>query len=308
MSLAMVFPGQGSQSPGMQSGLAERYPAIESTYAEASDVLGFDLWALVREAPADRLAETTTTQPAMLAAGVAAWRAWQAAGGESPVQMAGHSLGEYSALVCAGALDFRDAVRLVRRRAELMQAAVPAGTGAMAAILGLDDEDVVAACSAASSAGVAEPVNFNSPGQVVIAGDAAAVNAAVEYARDRGARRVMLLPVSVPSHSSLMRGAGAALAETLSATSFRPPGITVVSASMARPYGNAEDIRRLLSQQVYSPVRWTGTISAMTAAGVTRFVECGPGKVLAGLVRRIDKSLAVYALDDTDSLHKALAG
>lgn len=302
----MVFPGQGSQSPGMQSDLADRYPVIRSTYAEASDVLGYDLWSCVQEGPADKLAATTITQPAMLAAGVAAWRTWIDAGGERPALVSGHSLGEYSALVSAEAIDFAEAMAVVKRRAELMQDAVPAGQGAMAAILGLDDDIVGEVCAAV--AGIAEPVNYNSPGQVVIAGETAAVNAAVERAKEKGARRAIVLPVSVPSHSSLMRGAGEALAEALAGARFRDPAITVVSAATAAPYGDADDIRRLLAAQVYSPVRWTETIGAMVAAGSDRFVECGPGKVLAGLVRRIDKTLPVFAVDDYDGLQKAMAG
>jgi [acyl-carrier-protein] S-malonyltransferase len=307
MSVAMIFPGQGSQSPGMQLTLAERYPVVANTYAEASEVLGYDLWALVQEAPAEKLAETTVTQPAMLAAGVAAWRAWEAAGGARPAQMAGHSLGEYSALVCAGAIDFRDAVRLVAHRAELMQAAVPVGAGAMAAILGLADDEVVALCSAISGHGVVEAVNFNAPGQVVIAGESAAVHEALAHARDRGARRAIMLPVSVPAHSSLMRGAGEALARTLAQTPFQAPAIRVVSAATTLPYASGDDTRRLLAEQLYRPVRWTGTIAAMTAAGADRYIECGPGKVLAGLVRRIDKSLPVFAIEDGASLEAALA-
>jgi [acyl-carrier-protein] S-malonyltransferase len=301
----MLFPGQGSQSPGMQSDLAERFHVVTATYAEASEVLGYDLWTTVQSGPAEKLAETTITQPAMLAAGVAAWRVWHEAGGAQPQQLSGHSLGEYSALVCAGALDFAEAVSIVQQRATLMQEAVPVGAGAMAAILGLDDALVAEVCDAV--AGVVEPVNFNSPGQVVIAGEAGAVGAAVELAKEKGARRALLLPVSVPSHSSLMRGAGEALAETLASAAVRTPEITVVSAATATPYRDADDIRRLLSVQVFSPVRWTATIEAMAAAGANPLVECGPGKVLAALVRRIDKSLSVATLDDCDGLDKALA-
>jgi [acyl-carrier-protein] S-malonyltransferase len=289
----------------MQSDLAERFPVIETTYAEASEVLGYDLWGLVTAGPGDRLAETTITQPAMLAAGVAAWRAWNEAGGRRPALVSGHSLGEYTALVCAEAIGFDEAMAVVKRRAELMQEAVPAGQGAMAAILGLEDEIVGEVCAAV--AGVAEPVNYNSPGQVVIAGETSAVNAAVELAKEKGARRAIVLPVSVPSHSSLMRGAGEALAQTLANAGFRAPAIPVVSAATARPYGDASDIRRLLATQVFSPVRWTATIEAMIAAGADRFVECGPGKVLAGLVRRIDKSVHVASADDFEGFQKALA-
>ena len=306
MTLALVFPGQGSQSQGMQADLADHYPQVQDTYAEASEVLGFDLWQLVQQGPPEKLAETTITQPAMLAAGVAAYRVWQTAGGEAASQMAGHSLGEYTALVCAGAVDFTDAVRVVKKRSELMQEAVPVGIGAMAAVLGLDDDRIMDLCEEASTIGIAEPVNFNSPGQVVIAGHAQAVTQAVEYAKEHGARRAIVLPVSVPSHSSLMRQAGESLAETLQNTAFRTPEATVVSAATASPYTDGDDIRRTLSSQVYSPVLWVRTIEAMIAAGASRIIECGPGKVLAGLVRRIDKRTPVALIDNYDSLQKAL--
>ena len=302
----MVFPGQGSQSLGMQSDLASAFPVVQETYAEASEVLGYDLWQLVQEGPAERLGETVVTQPAMLAAGTAAYRVWQAAGGPRPAQMSGHSLGEYTALVCADAVGFADAMRVVKRRSQLMQEAVPVGIGAMAAVLGLDDETIVSLCDEASTIGIAEPVNFNSPGQVVIAGHATAVSQAVAYAKEHGARRAIVLPVSVPSHSSLMRDAGISLAETLDATHFKAPEITVISAATAEPYADAADIRNKLSLQVYSPVLWVRTIQAMIASGATSIIECGPGKVLSGLVRRIDKNTPVGFIDDNDSLQKAL--
>lgn len=306
MSLAMVFPGQGSQSPGMQADLAEQFPEVQETYAEASDILGHDLWTLVQQGSAEKLSETTVTQPAMLAAGVAAWRCWQAAGGSPATQMAGHSLGEYTALVCAGAVDFGDAMKVVKRRSELMQEAVPVGIGAMAAVLGLDDDKIMDLCEEASTIGVAEPVNFNSPGQVVIAGHAEAVRQAVEYAKEHGARRAILLPVSVPSHSSLMRNAGESLAEALDATNFRKPGIAVIGAATGEPYRDGDDIRSRLSAQVYSPVLWVKTVQAMIDAGADRIIECGPGKVLAGLIRRINKATTVGFIDNYDSLQKAL--
>ena len=306
MTIAMVFPGQGSQSQGMQADLAANFSAVQETYAEASEVLGYDLWELVQEGPAEKLLETVVTQPAMLAAGVAAYRVWQAADGVQPAQMAGHSLGEYTALVCAGSVGFSDAMHVVKRRSELMQEAVPVGIGAMAAVLGLDDDTIVSLCDEASTIGIAEPVNFNSPGQVVIAGHATAVSQAVEFAKEHGARRAIVLPVSVPSHSSLMRGAGDSLAETLQATKFEAPDIPVVSAATAEPYVDGDDIRNKLSAQVYSPVLWVRTVEAMIAAGATRIVECGPGKVLAGLTRRIDKGTPVSFVDSTDSLHAAL--
>lgn len=308
MTVAFVFPGQGSQSIGMQAGLAADYPVVEETYRTASGVLGFDLWGLVQQGPAEHLDETTNTQPAMLAAGVAAWRAWCGAGGAAPAFMAGHSLGEYSALVAAGALEFADAVALVRRRAELMQAAVPAGEGAMAAILGLDDAAVLEACASASVAGVAEAVNFNAPGQVVVAGERAALEHMMGLAREAGARRALMLPVSVPAHSSLMRSAGDELAASIDATAFREPEVAVVCAVDGSRYRNASDIRSRLKQQVYSPVRWVDTVQTMTGNGVSGFVECGPGKVLAGLVRRIDRSVAVSTLDSAEALRNALEG
>ena len=291
MSTAFVFPGQGSQSIGMQADLAEHWPLVRETYSQASEALGFDLLELVSNGPEDRLNETTNTQPAMLTAGVATWRAWKAAGGDDPTMMAGHSLGEYTALVCAGAFEFTEAVRLVRRRAELMQSAVPPGEGAMAAVLGLDDEVIVDACSRASAEGVVEAVNFNSPGQVVVAGQRAAVERLLDLAREAGARRAILLAVSVPAHSSLMQPAGEQLASDIDAATISDPEISVICAVDGTPYGNAEDIRARMKMQVYSPVRWVDTVSHMAASGITRIVECGPGKVLAGLNRRIDRSL-----------------
>jgi [acyl-carrier-protein] S-malonyltransferase len=290
----------------MQSDLAEQYSEVRATYAEADEILGYDLWHLVQDGPADKLAETVVTQPAMLSAGVAAWRVWEAAGGATPSHMAGHSLGEYTALVCAGAISFGDAMRIVKRRSELMQAAVPVGEGAMAAIIGLEDDDVRAVCAQAGDSGVVEAVNFNAPGQVVIAGHAGAVSAAVSKAEAAGARRAIVLPVSVPSHSSLMTSAGEELAEALAAADFRAPRITVVAASDARPYGDAADIRERLSNQVYRSVLWVDTVQSMLAAGATRVVECGPGKVLAGLVRRIDRKTPVATIDSLEGLSKAL--
>ncbi len=306
MTIAMVFPGQGSQSQGMQADLAEHFDVVAETYAEAGELLGYDLWALVRDGPAEKLGETVVTQPAMLTAGVAAYRCWQAAGGAEISQMAGHSLGEYTALVCAGAVDFPDALRVVKRRSELMQEAVPVGIGAMAALLGLDDDAVISLCDEASTIGIAEPVNFNSPGQVVIAGHATAVKQAVEYAKEHGARRAIILPVSVPSHSSLMRDAGQSLMEILDATAFKSPEKTVISAATALPYTDADNIRSTLSVQVYSPVLWVKTVQALIAGGATRIIECGPGKVLSGLMRRIDRSITVAQIDNQDGLQKAL--
>ncbi len=304
MTIAMVFPGQGSQSQGMQADMAREFGEVCQTYAESSDILGYDLWRLVQDGPAEKLGETVVTQPAMLTAGVAAWRAWQAAGGGMPAQMAGHSLGEYTALVCAGAVSFADALTVVRRRSELMQAATPAGIGAMAAILGLADEVVCEVCKDAAGDEVAEAVNFNAPGQVVIAGHITAIDRAVALAMESGARRALMLPVSVPAHSALMRDAGIALSEALAGADFSVPDISVVSASDATPYEDGDDIRARLSRQVYSPVQWVRTIAAMTGAGATSFVECGPGRILAGLMRRIDKRMPVGTIDNIGNLQK----
>jgi [acyl-carrier-protein] S-malonyltransferase len=306
VSIAMVFPGQGSQSMGMQADLAATYPFVQEIYAEASEILGYDLWQLVQSGPDEKLAETVVTQPAMLTAGYAAWRVWLEAGGSQPAQMAGHSLGEYTALVCAGAIGFADAVRTVKKRSELMQAAVPVGVGAMAAVIGLDDEAVLAVCEDASGIGVAEAVNFNSPGQVVIAGHKDAVNLAVQRAEEAGARMAIMLPVSVPSHSSLMIGAGEELARTLADVEFRTPGVSVINATDATPYSDADDIRQRLASQVYRPVHWAETVNAMLAAGATSVIECGPGKVLSGLVRRISRRTPVKPIDSMAGLEKAL--
>ena len=306
MTIAMVFPGQGSQSQGMQADLAERYDVVAEVYAAASDVLGYDLWGLVQQGPAERLGETTVTQPAMLAAGYAAWRVWKTVNGEMPTQFAGHSLGEYTALTAAGAVSFADAMRVVKRRAELMQDAVPVGVGAMAAILGLDDSVVASVCEQAAAGEVAEAVNFNAPGQVVIAGHKTAIERAIDLAKEAGARRALPLPVSVPAHSQLMRPAGEALTAALAEANFRIPDLTVISASDAVPYGDGDDIRQRLSRQVYSPVHWVSTVNALVAGGAGTVVEAGPGKVLAGLVRRIDKGTPVAAIDSIAGLEKAL--
>ena len=308
MSFAFVFPGQGSQSVGMLGALSAAQPAVQATFAQASEVLGYDLWQLASAGPAEDLHATERTQPAMLAAGVATWRTWQARGGALPALVSGHSLGEFTALVCAGALDFAPAIALVRCRGELMQAAVPAGSGAMAAILGLEDAAVEAACREAAQGEVVEPANYNSPGQVVIAGAAAAVQRAIGAAKARGAKRAVLLPVSVPSHSSLMQGAAVRLQERLAALEVRVPKIRYVSAVDARPHEDPQDIRALLVRQLSSPVRWSQTLSALSA-GLAQVIECGPGKVLTGLNRRIEKraDLTFLALEDPASLDAALA-
>ncbi len=307
MTLAMVFPGQGSQAVGMQAALADDYAQVRETYAEASELLGYDLWQRVQDGPAEELNSTVVTQPAMLAAGVATWRIWQARGGTAPSYLAGHSLGEYTALVCSGALEFADAVPLVKRRAELMQNAVAPDEAAMAALLGLDDADVESICAAASDAGIVEAVNFNAPGQVVVSGQKAAVNKAVLLAKDAGARRAILLSVSVPSHSSLMRDAAEALADALAATPFSAPGTTVIGTTDVKPYAGANDIRDALKRQLYSPVQWVKTVAALRDAGADAIIECGPGKVLAGLCRRIDRAMPAACLDSPDALDKALA-
>jgi len=307
LTLAMVFPGQGSQSLGMQAALADAWPEVRRTYDQASEQLGYDLWDLVQNGPADKLDQTVVTQPAVLTAGIAAWRCWQAAGGGHPRHVAGHSLGEYTALVVAGSLQFDDAVQLVRLRAELMQQAVPVGSGAMAAILGLDDEVVIAACNTAALGEVVSAVNFNSPGQVVIAGDKAAVERAVAAAEEAGARRALMLNVSVPSHCALMKPAANSLADTLAEIDFATPAMPVVNNVEAKPYVDCRDIRDGLQRQLYSPVRWGETIRYLAATGSKMMLECGPGKVLSGLAKRIDRSIVTACSDSPESLAKALA-
>ena len=306
MSFAIVFPGQGSQSVGMQAALAAEHGEVRSTWAEAGEVLGFDLWRVAQDGPEERLNDTTVTQPAMLAAGVAAWRVWQAAGGTRPTAMAGHSLGEYTALVCADSLPFADAVRLVRRRAELMQAAVPAGEGAMAAILGLDDDVVVAVCRDAAGDEVVEAVNFNAPGQVVIAGHRAAVERATGQAKAAGARRAVVLNVSVPSHCRLMRPAASELARTLATVDFAAPTVAVVNNVDVTVYETADQIRSGLERQLHSPVRWAETVRRLAAEGVGTLIECGPGKILSGLTKRIDRELDAVSFDAPDSVAGAV--
>lgn len=304
--LAMLFPGQGSQSVGMLAELAEQFDLVTETFRQASEVLGYDLWDLVRKGPADDLNRTDRTQPAMLTAGVAVWRVWYDQGGAPPAMMAGHSLGEYTALVCAGALEFTDAVALVEERGRRMQEAVPAGTGAMAAILGLADEQVIELCGRAEQGEVVSAVNFNSPGQVVIAGNSAAVERAIALAKEAGAKRALPLPVSVPSHCSLMKPAADAFANTLADTRFQTPAIPVLHNVDVGTHADADEIRNILAQQLYSPVRWVETIQAMAGRGITRCLEMGPGKVLAGLNKRIDKNLDTLAVYDPGSLKEAL--
>ncbi|MFV1973866.1 MAG: ACP S-malonyltransferase, partial [Thiohalobacterales bacterium] len=305
-TLGMVFPGQGSQAVGMLAELAELHAVVTDTFEEASDVLGYDLWALAQDGPAETLNLTDRTQPSMLAAGVSVWRVWQAEGGAVPAVMAGHSLGEYTALVCAGALALPDAISLVAGRGRCMQAAVPAGSGAMAAILGLEDASVAAVCEQAAGGQVVTAVNFNSPGQVVIAGETAAVQRAMELAKEQGAKRAVQLPVSVPSHCDLMQPAAERFAERLRATQFRSPGIPVIQNVDVVAHDSPDAIRDGLERQLYSPVQWVRTIESMAGRGVSRVIEAGPGKVLAGLCKRIDRSLAALPVYDPDTLAKAM--
>ncbi|MEJ2142045.1 MAG: ACP S-malonyltransferase [Gammaproteobacteria bacterium] len=306
MSLAFVFPGQGSQSLGMLKELAEAFPVVAETFTEASDVLGYDLWQVVQEGPSDKLNSTDVTQPAMLAAGVATWRVWNEKNGDQPSVMAGHSLGEYTALVCAGAIEFKDAIKLVAERGRLMQEAVPAGEGGMAAILGLDDDAVRQACSDAAQGDVLEAVNFNSPGQVVVAGSKAAIDRIVVLAKERGAKRALPLPVSVPSHCALMKPAAEKLAAILADISISAPGVPVINNVDVATASDADAIRDALVRQLYSPVRWVETVQQMATDGVDKLVECGPGKVLVGLSKRIDKSMNAIALFDPATLDAAL--
>lgn len=302
-SLAFVFPGQGSQQQGMLSDLAEKYDIVKATFDEASDVLGYDLWDLVQN-DAESLGQTDKTQPALLTSSVALWRLWLQQGGEQPAYVAGHSLGEYSALVCAGVIAFKDAVELVKLRGEYMQQAVPAGTGAMAAIIGLSDDQVVAACESVSE-GVVSAVNFNSPGQVVIAGEKAAVEIAMANAKEAGAKRALPLPVSVPSHCQLMVPAGEKLAERLNAIEFKEPTIKLVQNVSAEAVSDAAQIKANLVSQLSEPVLWTQSIALLNELGVEKTIECGPGKVLTGLNKRIVKGLDALAIGDVASFDAA---
>jgi [acyl-carrier-protein] S-malonyltransferase len=309
MSLAFVFPGQASQSIGMMHALAAVSPVIEATFGEASEVLGYDLWQRCQQGPAELLNATECTQPAMLTAGIATYRLWRTRGGAVPVMMAGHSLGEFSALVAAEYLDFTTAVDLVRYRGELMQAAVPSGQGGIAAILGLEDTDVEEACREASQGDVVEAVNFNAPGQVVIAGHAVAVARAIEIATAKGARRAMALPMSVPAHSSLMRPTAEKLGIRLADTRIAAHSEVRVFGVDCKIHTGADDIRSGLVKQLATPVYWAPTVRTMIAAGATRILECGPGKVLTALNRRIDKNrdLKMLALEDPPAFDEALS-
>ncbi len=299
---AFVFPGQGSQAVGMLADLAAEHEVVQATFAEASDALGYDLWALVQDGPAEKLNETDKTQPALLTASVAIWRVYQASGKAAPAVMAGHSLGEYSALVCAGVIDFKDAVKLVELRGQLMQQAVPAGTGAMFAIIGLDNDAIAKVCEDAAQGEVVSPVNFNSPGQVVIAGAKDAVERAAAACKEAGAKMAVALPVSVPSHCALMKPAAEKLAVALESVAFNEPQIKVINNVDVASPGAAADIKDALVRQLYCPVRWSETVEAMAAEGIEQLVEVGPGKVLTGLAKRINRSLTAKAANDVASV------
>lgn len=303
---AMVFPGQGSQSVGMLAELAETNPVVKDTFDEASSVLGYDLWQLAQEGPVEELNKTWQTQPALLTASVAIWRAWQQQGGKAPALMAGHSLGEYSALVCAGVMDFKQAVSLVELRGRLMQEAVPENTGAMYAIIGLDNDTIAAACAEAAEGQVVSPVNFNSPGQVVIAGNKEAVERAGAACKAAGAKRALPLPVSVPSHCALMEPAARKLAEALENVTFNAPKIPVVNNVDVRAETSPEAIRSALVRQLSNPVRWTECVEYIAAQDVQKLLEVGPGKVLTGLTKRIVDTLTASAVNDSASLSTAL--
>ena len=301
-NIAFVFPGQGSQSVGMLADLATEYTIVTDTFSEASDVLGYDLWSLIQNGPSEELNQTEKTQPALLTASVAIWRVIQASGKINPKLLAGHSLGEYSALVCAGALNFKDAVKLVELRGRLMQEAVPQGTGAMYAIIGLDNEAIAKACDEASQGAVVSPVNFNSPGQVVIAGEKDAVIRAADICKAAGAKMAVALPVTVPSHCALMKSAAIKLEEALKNIEISAPKIPVINNVDVKMPTSAADIKQALVRQLYCPVRWTETVQLIVSEGVTELIECGPGKVLTGLAKRIDRSLKTKTANDATSI------
>jgi [acyl-carrier-protein] S-malonyltransferase len=306
-SLAFVFPGQGSQAVGMLAELAAAHADVRATFEEASQGASVDLWQLSQQGPEEQLNRTENTQPALLAASVAVWRVWQKLGGARPAQLAGHSLGEYSALVCAGALSLHDAAALVAERGRLMQAAVPAGVGAMAAILGGDDAQIAAVCDEVAQGQVVAPANYNSPGQLVIAGNAEAVDRALARLAELGVKKAIKLAVSVPSHCALMREAADRLGERMAAIAWQRPSVPVIQNAEARSYASVEEIRGALQRQLYLPVRWSQCVQALAAAGATGVFECGPGKVLTGLVKRIDKSLDARAIGTPAELEAALA-
>ncbi|MGB1201780.1 MAG: ACP S-malonyltransferase [Cognaticolwellia aestuarii] len=305
-NLAFVFPGQGSQSLAMLADFSE-HEVVQATFSEASAALGYDLWQLVQQGPVEKLNQTNFTQPALLTASVAVWRLWHASTANTPAMLAGHSLGEYSALVCAGVLSLADAVKLVEKRGEFMQASVPEGVGAMAAVIGLDDKMIIEACFKAQNGDVVSAVNFNSPGQVVIAGHKAAVERAGVLCKEAGAKRVLPLPVSVPSHCALMKDAAEKLAEEFNNVTFNTPNIPVVNNVDVAIETSVEAIKIALIKQLYSPVRWTETIQFLAESGIEQAIEAGPGKVLQGLLKRIDKSIVCQSVNDSTSLTKALA-
>ena len=304
-NFAIVFPGQGSQTVGMLAELGEQFDVVKATFAEASEALGYDLWALVQEGPAEDLNQTHRTQPALLASSVAIWRVWQEQGLGQPALLAGHRLGEYSALVCAGVIDFKEAIKLVQLRGQLMQEAVPAGVGAMYAIIGLDDASIAKACEEAAQGEVVSPVNFNSPGQVVIAGNKAAVERAGALCKEAGAKRALPLPVSVPSHCALMKPAADKLAQALESIEFNTPAISVINNVDVAAETDPAKIKNALVRQLYSPVRWTEGVEKMSEQGVEKLLELGPGKVLTGLTKRIVKTLSAAAVNDVASLEAA---
>ncbi|MFB1036634.1 MAG: ACP S-malonyltransferase, partial [Sinobacterium sp.] len=305
-NLAFVFPGQGSQKIGMLAGLAAVNPLVEETFQEASEVLGYDAWKLIQEGEQEEINLTERTQPILLASSVALWRLWEQHGGPQPKAMAGHSLGEWSALVCAGVVSFTDAVEIVRARGAFMQQAVPVGVGAMAAIMGVDDEVVISACADASQGQIATAVNFNAPGQVVIAGDTAAIARAIVICKKAGAKRAVELPVSAPFHTSLMRPAADNLKEIVDQKTFSAPQITVLHNVNANPESDPEAIKALMLEQIYQPVLWVDCVKGLSSLGAEVLIECGPGRVLNGLSKRIDRGLTSLATDDVDSLDNAL--
>ncbi len=306
-NLAFIFPGQGSQKVGMLADAAAEFPIIEETFQQASSVLGYDLWALVQNGPQEELNLTERTQPMLLTASVALWRAWQQQNGSQPALMAGHSLGEWSALVCAGVVAFEDAVKLVQLRGKYMQEAVPAGVGSMAAIIGLDDAAIIESCAQAAEDEVVSAVNFNSPGQVVIAGNTGAVDRACALCKEKGAKRAQLLAVSAPFHSSLLKPAADRLAEDIAGITFNAPAIPVVHNVNAATQANPETIKTLMIEQIHHPVLWVECMSALAKQGVDTCVECGPGKVLSGLTKRIDRSVSCLSVENPDALKEAVA-
>ena len=306
-SLAFVFPGQGSQKIGMLADAADAFPIVEDVFAEAADALGYDMWDLIQNGEQESINLTEKTQPILMASSVALWKAWQQQGGATPALMAGHSLGEFTALVCAGALDFADAVKLVRARGQFMQTAVPVGVGAMAAIIGVDDQAIIDICAEAAAGECVQAVNFNSPGQVVIAGHASAVERAIEKLKAAGAKRAMPLPVSAPFHTDLMKPAGEKLAVELESLQVNVPEIPVVHNVHAQTESDPAKIKALLVEQIYSPVKWTSCVQTMVGAGVETLVECGPGKVLSGLAKRIHKPLSANAIESPGVLTRTVA-